>query len=68
MMLNVKTDRDTCIGSENCTRYAPHSFETDEEGKVVYIPNSDDSVERVVAAVRGCPVGALTLDDGSTQD
>jgi ferredoxin len=63
MALDVRTDRDVCIGSENCTRYAPGAFHTDEEGKVIFTPDAGDSEADVRNAVRSCPVGALSLED-----
>jgi ferredoxin len=63
MALDIRTDRDLCIGSENCTRYAPRAFHTDEEGKVVFTPVGGDSDEDIRNAVRSCPVGALSLEE-----
>jgi ferredoxin len=62
MSIHVHTDRERCIGSENCARYAPHSFETDMEGKVKYRPGSEDSEESIRTAVESCPVRALSIE------
>jgi ferredoxin len=64
MTLEVTTDRDLCIGSENCVRYAPHTFETDAEGKVTVRKGSTDTDAAIRTAVQGCPVGALSIPPG----
>jgi ferredoxin len=61
MTIEVRVDRELCIGSENCTRYAPHSFETDLEGKATVIPGSEDSEQSIRIAVQSCPVGAISI-------
>ena len=35
MDLRVTADRDVCIGSENCHRYAPKTFETDDGVRIL---------------------------------
>jgi ferredoxin len=61
MTIKVRADRELCIGSENCTRYAPNSFETDLEGKVTVLPSSEDSDQSIRTAVQACPVGAISI-------
>lgn len=61
MTIEVHADRELCIGSENCTRYAPNSFETDLEGKITILPGSEDSEESIRTAVQSCPVGAISI-------
>jgi ferredoxin len=63
VVLRVETDREICIGSENCNRYAPNTFETDAEGKVVVKSVDVDPESAIRVAVAGCPVGALSIGD-----
>jgi ferredoxin len=59
--MRIEIDRDVCIGTENCNRYAPGTFEVDDEGKVVQIGTDSDSEDAVRTAVESCPTGALSI-------
>jgi len=59
--MRIEIDRDVCIGTENCNRYAPGTFEVDDEGKVVQIGTDADSEDAVRTAVESCPTGALSI-------
>jgi ferredoxin len=60
-LMRIEIDRDVCIGTENCNRYAPGTFEVDDEGKVVQIGTDSDSEDAVRTAVESCPTGALSI-------
>jgi ferredoxin len=63
--LKASIDWDKCQGNGVCARVAPEIFSVDEEG------NSDVLMEEVpenlrakaMLAVRGCPVGAVSVVD-----
>lgn len=58
--LTIKIDRDTCIGSGNCTKVAPEVFELDEEQVVTFVEKTGRiDRERLLESVRVCPVYAL---------
>jgi ferredoxin len=59
--MRIEIDRDVCIGTENCNRYAPGTFEVDDEGKVVQIGRDADSDDAIRTAVESCPTGALSI-------
>jgi ferredoxin len=61
--MRIDIDRDVCIGTENCNRYAPGTFEVDDEGKVVQIATNADSAEAIRTAVESCPTGALSISE-----
>ena len=63
MKLPVRIDRDVCIGAENCLRYAPKTFETDDQSKAVLKSGPWDPDETIRVAVTSCPVGALSIAD-----
>ena len=68
-MIEVRVERDKCIGSGNCVFWAPDSFELDDAGISVPHVAAGADEELVVRAVAGCPVGALTAwRDGSLVD
>jgi ferredoxin len=60
-LMRIEIDRDVCIGTENCNRYAPGTFEVDDEGKVVQIGTDSDSEDAIRTAVESCPTGALSI-------
>ncbi len=65
---DVRIDRELCIGSENCLRYAPATFETDGEGKATLKPEPRDPDDVIAVAVSACPVGALSLASRSDRE
>jgi len=59
--LRVQIDRDTCIGSGNCTKVAPEVFDLDDELIATFRDEATGEVDRekLLEAVRVCPVYAL---------
>jgi ferredoxin len=65
MPLEIRIDRDTCMGSGNCSFWAPATFDLDDEGLAVVVDPAGDPEERVLLAAQGCPTGAIAvLRDG----
>jgi ferredoxin len=62
-VMRIEIDRAVCIGTENCSRYAPGTFDVDDEGKVVQIGTDVDDEDAVRTAVESCPTGALSIVD-----
>lgn len=63
--MKVSIDPDKCIGSGNCENAARAVFELGDDGLACVLdPNPDDSLERRVrGAARGCPTGAIAVED-----
>lgn len=62
--LTIRIDRETCIGSSNCTKVAPEAFELDDSCVAAFRkPVGEIERERVVDACAVCPVGALFAID-----
>ena len=59
----IVVDRERCIGSGNCSFYAPNTFDLDDELKSVVIDPGGDDPADVRAAVEGCPVNAISIND-----
>ena len=59
--LDVKIDWDVCMGSGNCTFWAPDTFDLSEDGHAVVIDAAATDEERLRVAAEGCPVGAISL-------
>ena len=65
MAYTAKVDRSLCIGSANCVRIAPKTFQLDSENKSVVIAQGVDSDETLMEAAKTCPVSAILLTDPS---
>jgi ferredoxin len=62
--LNVRIERDSCIGSGNCIKIASGLFVLDDQGLVAFRSSPEDpGAERVVDACQVCPVEALVVTD-----
>ena len=61
--MRVIIDRDVCIGSGNCMRFAPDVFDQDADAIVVLKLEEPPAglVDDVRNAVAGCPTGAIQL-------
>ena len=59
----IVVDRERCIGSGNCCFYAPNTFDLDDELKSVVVDPGGDDPADVRAAVEGCPVSAISIQD-----
>lgn len=59
--IEIRIDREVCMGSGNCVFWGPESFELDDDGvSTVTDPEATDE-ERLVTVADGCPVGAISL-------
>ena len=56
-------DRDACMGSGNCSYWAPAVFDLDDDGIAVVIGDPTGHEERVGLAVENCPTAAIHLED-----
>ena len=61
MAIEIRIDRDVCMGSGNCSFWAPGVFDLDDDGVAVVVGPSAADDERISLAARGCPTGAITV-------
>ena len=62
--MKITVDRSLCQDHGQCAIAAPAVFQMNEEGKLVYDPNPDDSLrEEVEQAADVCPVQAIFIED-----
>lgn len=62
--MKVTVDMDLCQDHGQCAIVAPKVFRMNDEGKLEYDPNPDDSLrEEVEEAVDVCPVQAIFIQD-----
>lgn len=66
--MDVKVERELCIGSGYCVRLAPEVFALDEEEIAVVLEPVSADEEKLERAAETCPAGAIFLgeDVGST--
>ena len=61
MALEIRIDREKCMGSGNCSFWAPNTFDLDDEGKSIVTDPEGDDDEKVVLAAQGCPTQAISV-------
>ena len=59
--LQVRVDRDRCMGSGNCEHWAPDVFALDDDGIACVVGDPSAHAERVEVAVDQCPTQALSM-------
>jgi ferredoxin len=59
--LEIEIDRDTCMGSGNCTFAVPGVFALDDEGIAVVLDPGGGDEEKILEAARNCPSKAITV-------
>ncbi len=65
--LDIRIDRDRCMGSGNCLFWAPRTFDLDDDGRSVVVDATATEEDRLRVAAEGCPVGAISLWRGGTR-
>ena len=67
MALDIKIDRDACMGSGNCSFWAPGVFDLDDEGIAIVVDPTAMTDDKIVLAGQGCPTQAISIFDGDTK-
>ena len=67
MALDIQIDRDACMGSGNCSFWAPGVFDLDEEGIAIVLDATAMPDDKIVLAAQGCPTQAIAIFDGDTK-
>jgi ferredoxin len=65
--LEVRIDRDECIGAQNCVRWAPRLFQIDDEGLAEVLPAGlgTTPLDDILKAANDCPTNAvIVIRDG----
>ena len=61
--MNVKIDRELCIGISNCVAVAPKVFALDKENKAVVLDPSSVDEKTLLKAAESCPQNAIIVED-----
>jgi ferredoxin len=58
----IRIDRDLCMGSGQCSIYAPAIFGQDDQLIGVVVDPDGDTDAALVSAMNGCPTMAISVD------
>ena len=61
MALEIEINREQCMGSGNCSFWAPGVFDLDDEGIAVVLDPTAQPEDKIVPAGQGCPTQAITI-------
>ena len=61
MAVEIRIDREKCMGSGNCSFWAGATFDLDDEGIATVIDPEGDPEEKIVLAAQGCPTQSISV-------
>lgn len=61
MAVDIELQRDLCMGSGNCSFWAPGVFDLDDDGVVVVLDPTAADDEKIILAAQGCPTQAIVV-------
>ena len=67
MSLEISIDREKCMGSGNCSFWAPGVFDLDDDGIAVVVDATAMDDDKIVLAGQGCPTQAIAIFDGDSK-
>lgn len=59
--LEIEIDRELCMGSGNCSFWAPGVFDLDDEGIAIVLDPTAAPEDKVILAGQGCPTQAISI-------
>jgi ferredoxin len=63
--LDIQINRELCMGSGNCSFWAPGVFDLDDDGIAIVVDPTAQPEDKIVLAAQGCPTQAIAvLRDG----
>jgi ferredoxin len=62
--LRIEIDREACMGSGNCSFWAPSTFDLGDDGVAFVTDHDGDPEDKVVLAASGCPTQAIAVYRG----
>ena len=61
MALSIEINRDVCMGSGNCSFWAPGVFDLDDDGIAIVTDPEGEPEDKIVLAGQGCPTQAISI-------
>jgi ferredoxin len=65
--LSIEINREVCMGSGNCSFWAPGVFDLDDDGIAIVLDPTAAPDDKIVLAAQGCPTQAIAVFDGDTK-
>jgi len=65
--LDIRIDRELCMGSGNCSFWAPGVFDLDDDGIAIVLEPAGAPDDKIVLAAQGCPTQAIAVFDGDNK-
>lgn len=60
--MEVKVDKDLCVGCGLCANMAPEVFTMEDDGKAGVLPTAAGNEAAAKEAAEACPVSAITVE------
>lgn len=57
---DLTINRDQCMGSGQCTYYAPKTFDLDEMSIAIVVDQHGDSEDKIQTAISVCPTRSIS--------
>ena len=67
MALSIEINREVCMGSGNCSFWAPGVFDLDDDGIAIVTDPEGEPEDKIILAGQGCPTQAIAIFDGDTK-
>ncbi len=61
MALEIEINRDVCMGSGNCSFWAPGVFDLDDDGIAYVVDVNGAPEDKILLAAQGCPTQAIAV-------
>jgi ferredoxin len=59
--LDIRIDRDVCMGSGTCSFWARGVFDLDDDGIAFVVDPTAQPDDKIVLAAQGCPTQAISV-------
>jgi ferredoxin len=59
--LSIEINREVCMGSGNCSFWAPGVFDLDDDGIAIVIDPEGEPEDKIILAGQGCPTQAIAI-------
>jgi ferredoxin len=60
-VLRIEIDATKCMGSGNCSFWAPATFDLNDDGLAFVKDPAGDPDEKIILAGQGCPTQAISI-------